>query len=540
VTNQTTLDYAVQLESGAWCTRAVTPTRLPSSQPITIEGWFRSDDGQPADRGVLFALSDGAGHPLLRLLVDSSRRLTARLGQTSLTSDAEESPTSLWTHYSLRVSQQGIRLTTWELGRGEHTVFARQRPQTTLPARIQVCLGGESEQSPAFHGLLDEVRLWTAALSDDDLRAWRHRSLSASHPQWKSLIGYWPFRTGKGSVEPDLARLGALTATHPLWVDLPRLDYGPLLRAADAVSARVLFHARRADGSEMDWTGSVEIAPESESAFVAAATVAARDDTDFVAHVEVTGLRPGSRYSYLPMIDGRRAFDGDPRSYPSFRTMPAVGGRNVDFTAVVLADQHTYDRPEITPMPAYATAAAARPLFWAQLGDADPGNLDGTTQEHKRSRETLQAIWERNYGTWDSPQSRFVRSCPLNIAAINDHEISDNFSLNWHLLDYAGAPSPQASTLRDRIAQYDVSIARWWNYFGWGMKLDDRLGRVASEDHGESVMGERYRSPGFYHAYQPYPFVEFFVLDTTSYRGDSYQRRGLYAETSNRDTDHSR
>jgi hypothetical protein len=388
VTNQATLDFAAELQSSAWCTGTVGQSRLPSSGPITIEGWFRSAD-EPADRSVLFELGDGAGHPALRLLIDPSRRLTARVGQASLTSDPEESPTtSLWTHYSLRILHDGIRLTTWKLGGGEKTAFLRQRLAMTLPPRIQVCLGGERNQIPAFRGLLDEVRLWAAALSDHDLQTWRHRSLSGGHPRWKSLVGYWPFRTGKGSVEPDLAHLGPLTTAGPVWVALPRLDYGPILRAVDARSARVLFHARRADGRQIDWTAGVQIDGPAASAPISAPAVAARDETDFVAHVEITGLSPETRYSYLPMIDGRRAFEGDPATFPSFRTAPGIDGHNVDFTAVFFADQHTYDRPEMTPMPAYAAAAAANPLFWAQLGDVDPGNLDGSTPEYKRSRET--------------------------------------------------------------------------------------------------------------------------------------------------------
>ena len=53
------------------------------------------------------------------------------------------------------------------------------------------------------------------------------------------------------------------------------------------------------------------------------------------------------------------------------------------------------------------------------------------------------------------------------------------------------------------------------------------------------AVGARYTQHGHYHTYSPFPFVEFFVLDTTSYRGDVYQDRDL-DEEAHRDTDHSR
>jgi hypothetical protein len=402
-----------------------------------------------------------------------------------------------------------------------------------------------------------------------------------------------------------------------------RLDYGPILRAVDSRSAHFLFHAARTDGSEVPWTAGVEISRSGHldpGALLSTPVIEVGEATDFVAHLTVDGLAPQTRYTYVPLIDGRRALDDGPEGFPSFLTPPELGGRNADFTVAFLADQHTLHRAETTPLVVYDAAAQARPLFWAQLGDVAAGNLTPESYEEERSRQEVKAIWKRNYGDRTSPQARFAGSYALNLATISDHELMNNFNMNWHRSIFGG---DERATLHDRVDRYDLSIATWWNYFGWGSPLTDRLGRTALGDHGESVMAEpptamledltgrdacvadeaagglrsgsfvylvddatapfharvagvgsggscgngqgtvvtlsnkpdgtlrrdrnarlgvgaRYARHGHYHSYQPFPFVEFFVLDTTSYRGDPYQESELYARDANRDTDHSR
>jgi hypothetical protein len=166
------------------------------------------------------------------------------------------------------------------------------------------------------------------------------------------------------------------------------------------------------------------------------------------------------------------------------------------------------------------------------------GSVDGTPEE-RRTSEGLRALWERNFGTWAAPQARLAASVPLNLATISDHEIANNYSMNWHHEAYAGVPR-ESARLADRIAQYDVSLGSWWTHFGGKWAFGEPLGRAALADRGESVMGRAYRHHGLYHSYRPAPFVEFFVLDTTSYRGDPYEVRRWHAREANRDTDHSR
>lgn len=435
------------------------------------------------------------------------------------------------------------------------------------------------------------------------------------------LVALAAWSVGCRETEPEAAREGSAPATRG--AGEVRLDYGPILRAVDARSARFLFHAARADGSEVPWTAGIAISRSSTlepDALLPTPTIEVGAATDFVAHLKIEGLEPQTRYTYVPLIDGRRAYDGGHEGFPSFVTPPELDGRNADFTVAFLADQHVPDSAATPHLEAYDAAARARPLFWAQLGDVAAGSLTPDASEEERTRRDVKAIWRRNFGDLASPQARFAGKYSLNLATISDHELMDNFSMNWHRSPAGGDAE---ATLHDRVARYDASIATWWNYFGWGAPQNGPMGKAAKGDRGESVMAEAptalledlagrdacvadeaaadlrsgsfvylvddatapfhtriadvgargscgnglgtavtlsngpdghllrdkgariavgasYARHGHYHSYRPFPFVEFFVLDTTSYRGDPYQERELYARDANRDEDHSR
>jgi len=614
------LDWAVDTAGGGWCTGAPS-LPAPASLPLTIEGWYRPR--RPGRDAVLVDLWDAARRQSwMRLAVDPALRLrvdSASPARAAVAPSGAPEGMGPWTHFALRLRPEGASLQTWDDEHGEARVALS--PVSAPPAAFQVCVADSVPGGRPFDGLLDEVRIWAADVPPAEVRAWRHRRITEAHPQRGALLAYWPFRSGAGASEADEARLGPLQARAARWVALPRLDYGPVLRAVEARSARVLFHARDASGREREWAAALEMARgdlDGEGAVVTPAVAAGTAD-DYVAHLTREGLEPQTRYTYAPLVDGRRGLDDGPGSFPSFVTTPDLGGRNADFTAAFFADQHVPFGPAPPRLEPYAAAAAARPRFWAQLGDVATGSVDGT-EEPRRDPRQLQALWERNYAP-GTPQAAFAARVPLALATISDHEIGNNYSLNWHGLAFGTVSSPAEATLHDRVREYDRALARWWNYFAWGEAYDDRLGRVAATDRGESVMAEapvpagiaagsdracvapaaaasfqggdfvsladggpdvvltrvtrvgpdpacpggeavvlaakagrayareqgatlavgaRYAAHGHYRSWRPYPFVEFFLADTTSYRGDPYERKDVYAREANRDRDHAR
>jgi hypothetical protein len=82
---------------------------------------------------------------------------------------------------------------------------------------------GENAQMTGryFDGLIDEVRIWNAALDSATIRTWMCREVTQSHPYYSSLAGYWQFNEGTGSVAYDSsgnANNGTLV-NSPAWTD---------------------------------------------------------------------------------------------------------------------------------------------------------------------------------------------------------------------------------------------------------------------------------------------------------------------------------
>jgi Concanavalin A-like lectin/glucanases superfamily/Secretion system C-terminal sorting domain len=54
-----------------------------------------------------------------------------------------------------------------------------------------------------FNGQIEEVRLWSAALDSVTIRSWIHKRLTANHPAYSNLVGYWKFNEGSGTTASD-------------------------------------------------------------------------------------------------------------------------------------------------------------------------------------------------------------------------------------------------------------------------------------------------------------------------------------------------
>jgi hypothetical protein len=80
---------------------------------------------------------------------------------------------------------------------------------------------GRSESS--FHGVIDEVRIWSVTRSRAEIQADMNRKLDGSEP---GLVGYWRLDEGGGQVVSDATGnsdgwLGSTSASEgddPLWV----------------------------------------------------------------------------------------------------------------------------------------------------------------------------------------------------------------------------------------------------------------------------------------------------------------------------------
>lgn len=89
---------------------------------------------------------------------------------------------SQWHHVALTCD--GKKVTLYRDGQ---IVAQKDTAYTVLPGML-----GSGATAYSFSGDLDELRIWRRALSQDLLRAWMNRPLSADHPYYLDLAGYYP------------------------------------------------------------------------------------------------------------------------------------------------------------------------------------------------------------------------------------------------------------------------------------------------------------------------------------------------------------
>lgn len=69
-------------------------------------------------------------------------------------------------------------------------------------------------QQDYFNGLIDEVRIWRKALTQNEIKNWKDKPVNMSHPAYASLIAYLPFDKGSGSVAVNTAFPGIVSNWH--------------------------------------------------------------------------------------------------------------------------------------------------------------------------------------------------------------------------------------------------------------------------------------------------------------------------------------
>lgn len=67
---------------------------------------------------------------------------------------------------------------------------------------------GTEKYPPKFPGSIDEARIWQAALDRETLKEWRHKPVTADHPYFSKLVGYWNFDEIVDGAYPDLSGKG--------------------------------------------------------------------------------------------------------------------------------------------------------------------------------------------------------------------------------------------------------------------------------------------------------------------------------------------
>jgi hypothetical protein len=172
------------------------PEPVDITGPITVETWVKVDAAISAGRIV----SNRQGSDGYEIDVHGSGgTYTARFiinGNAAAIADFTPR-VGVWTHLAGIWDGPGIHTAHIYIdGALAGTGWADGMVSSPGPLRI----GAPSSGFFFFHGQIDEVRIWSAALDGATIASWMSRPLTVNHPNHGSLEAYWNFDDGSGQV----------------------------------------------------------------------------------------------------------------------------------------------------------------------------------------------------------------------------------------------------------------------------------------------------------------------------------------------------
>ena len=82
--------------------------------------------------------------------------------------------------------------------------FGIQVPGKTKPIDVQsFVFGSNFSGGTSYYGKVDELRIWNKELTEEQISNWMHYELDSSHPEYASLVAYYPFNEGEGTMAQD-------------------------------------------------------------------------------------------------------------------------------------------------------------------------------------------------------------------------------------------------------------------------------------------------------------------------------------------------
>jgi hypothetical protein len=196
--------------------------RTDKSEPLTVEFWAIVSSYGKTWHKVLskWGARGGDDDEFVVVFREDGTFGFADTGSTGLGSRTLL-PTNVWFHFCC----------VWDAVNGERKLYINGEliPQFLnegAPLRLTgepIRIGTDGHRNQCFKGMIDEVRLWNVARTQEDVRVTMNRRLSGEEP---GLVGYWDFDEGQGQVVDDLSdkgnrgRLGRLPYpddADPVW-----------------------------------------------------------------------------------------------------------------------------------------------------------------------------------------------------------------------------------------------------------------------------------------------------------------------------------
>ncbi len=177
---------------------------------FTVEAWLAPDAAATGERALVTCAGDvKTAGPSIWLRDAQSLRIGFGDGTAfhDVTTPALLSP-STWNHLAVTYAAGLLQVYINGTVRFASSDFANQVPSPTPIAALGAPSGG-------YGGLVDDVRVWTVALSTQDVETGRHATLTGLEA---GLVGYWRLDEGQGTATWDAATYAKGLLDGPAWV----------------------------------------------------------------------------------------------------------------------------------------------------------------------------------------------------------------------------------------------------------------------------------------------------------------------------------
>ncbi|MBK9448198.1 MAG: T9SS type A sorting domain-containing protein [Bacteroidetes bacterium] len=189
---------------------------LNPTTALTLEAWIKADSWSPNSWGNVIISKDGwgSGEAGYTLRCGANGTLSFMFGTTTSWKEAVSTPQmalNTWTHVA--GTYDGTRLTVYINGVASGT-FLFSGPM--LPSTYNLAIGRITYTAGGtrnFDGKIDEVRVWSTALSAATIQQYMTKKINPAHPNYANLAGYWKMDEGTGLSTADSGPNG-LTGTR--------------------------------------------------------------------------------------------------------------------------------------------------------------------------------------------------------------------------------------------------------------------------------------------------------------------------------------
>ena len=173
---------------------------------ITVEAWIKADayGRNVYDNSIFCKHGWGRGNQGYVLRCGDNGKLSFNIADAGGTwqeaASASLMDTGIWYHVAGSFDGDSVNIYINGELVGTRLVNTSISTSTGLTARIgDLAMGGGRR----FDGMIDEVRVWSRAVSQDNIRDWMCRKVTSSHPDYSGLAAYWNLDEDSGTNAAD-------------------------------------------------------------------------------------------------------------------------------------------------------------------------------------------------------------------------------------------------------------------------------------------------------------------------------------------------